>query len=167
MKYFRKCLDSHLTIEELKEIAVNAINDLIKDKDSIIENCNLILNQVLQTEDLILKEETLTIEVDKLSKELNQLVASNATTIQKQVEYDEKHNESFSKYSSVLKELKSLQSTIQDKTLRKSKIKQFLNALKSQDEILAEFSPNLFLSLVDIIEVYSKDDIKVVFKNEK
>ncbi len=162
-----RCTTPHFYEEELKEITLNAINDLIKDKDSIIENCNLIINQVLQTEDLILKEETLTIEVDKLSKELNPLVASNATTIQNQVEFDEKYNNLYSTYSSALNELKSLQSTIQDKTLRKSKIKQFLKTFKLQDEILAELSPNLFLSLVDRIEVYSKDDIKVVFKNEK
>ncbi|MDC7237507.1 MAG: hypothetical protein PQJ45_07000 [Sphaerochaetaceae bacterium] len=40
-----------------------------------------------------------------------------------------------------------------------------MKTLKAQDEILAEFPPNLFLSLVDRIEVYSKDEIKVVFKS--
>ncbi len=160
-----KCTTPHFYEEELKEITLNAINDLIKDKASIIENCNLILNQVLQTDKLKAKEEVLSIEVDKLSKELNQLVISNATTIQNQVEYDEKYNSLYSTYSSALNELKSLQSTIQDKTLRKSKIKQFLKTIESQDGILTEFSPNLFLSLVDRIEVYSKDDIKVVLKN--
>jgi len=131
-----RCTTPHFYEEELKEIAINAINDLIKDKAAIIENCNLILNQVLQTDKLKEKEETLTKEVDKLSKELNQLVAFNATTIR-------------------------------DKTIRKRRIKQFLKALQSQDELLTEFSPNLFLSLVDRIEVYSKDDIKVVIRNEK
>ncbi|MGD1821597.1 MAG: zinc ribbon domain-containing protein, partial [Pleomorphochaeta sp.] len=76
-----RCTTPHFYEEELKEIALNAINDLIKDKDSIIESCNLILNQVLQIDDLKAKEATLTIEVEKLSKELNQLIASNATTI--------------------------------------------------------------------------------------
>lgn len=161
-----RCTTPHFYEEELKEIAVNAINELIKDKDSILENCNLVLNQVLQTDKLKSKEENLTIEVKKLSKELNQLVVSNATTIQNQVEYDEKYNSLYSTYSSALNKLKNLQSTIQDKKNRKSKIKQFLKTLKSQDVILTEFSPNLFLSLVDRIEVYSKDDIKVVFESE-
>ncbi|MBK5201576.1 MAG: hypothetical protein JJE21_08615 [Spirochaetaceae bacterium] len=47
----------------------------------------------------------------------------------------------------------------------KSNIKQFLKALKAQDKIITEFSPDVFLSLVDRIEVYSKDEIKVVFKS--
>jgi DNA invertase Pin-like site-specific DNA recombinase/FtsZ-binding cell division protein ZapB len=161
-----RCTTPHFYEEELKEISVNAINELIKDKDSIIESCNLVINQVLQTEELKAKEESLTIEVDKLSKELNQLVASNATTIQNQADYDEKYNNLYSTYSSALDGLKSLQSTIQDKTIRQSKIKQFLNGLKAQDEIITEFSSDVFLSLIDIIKVYSKDDIKVVFKNE-
>ena len=160
-----RCITPHFYEEALKQIALNAINDLIKDKESIIENCNLIINQVLQTEDLIVKEETLTIEVDKLSKELNQLVASNATTIQNLVEYEEKYNSLYSTYSLALNKLKSLQATIQDKNNRKSKIKHFLKALQSQYEILTEFLPNLFLSLVDRILVYSKVDIKVVFKD--
>ncbi len=162
-----RCSTPHFYEEELKEIALNAINDLIKDKASIIESCNLVINQVLQTEELKVKEETLIIEVDKLSKELNQLVASNATIIQNQADYDEKYNNLYSKYSSAINKLKNLQATIQDKSLRKSKIKQFLKALQSQDKLLTEFSPKLFLSLVDKIEVYSKDNIKVVFKSEK
>ena len=162
-----RCTTPHFYEEELKQIALNAINDLIKDKDTIIESCNLVINQVLQTDKLKAKEETLTIEVDKLSKELNQLVASNARTIQNQADHDEKYNNLYSKYSSALNKLKSLQSTIQDKTLRKSKIKQFLKTLKSQDVILTEFSPDVFLSLIDRIEVYSKDNIKVDFKSGK
>ncbi len=161
-----KCSTPHFREEELKEISVDAINGLIKDKDSIIESCNFVINQVLKTEELKAKEEPLTIEVDKLSKELNQLVASNATTIQNQADYDEKYNNLYSTYSSALDGLKSLQSTIQDKTIRQSKIKQFLNGLKAQDEIITEFSSDVFLSLIDIIKVYLKDDIKVVFKNE-
>lgn len=68
-------------------------------------------------------------------------------------------------YSSSFDELKKLQKIIEDKILRKSKINQFLNAIKSQEEILIELSSDLFTSLVDRIEVYSKDKIKVVFKN--
>ena len=119
----------------------------------------------LYEEELKEKEETLTIEVDKLSKELNQLVASNATTTQNQVEYDEKYNNLYSNYSSALNKLKRIQSIIQDKSLIKSKINQFLKALKSHKEILTEFSPDVFLFLVDRIKVYPKDNIKVVFKN--
>jgi len=107
-----RCTTPHFYEEELKEITLNAINDLIKDKAAIIESCNFVINQVLQTDELKAKEETLTIEVDKLSKELNQLVASNATTIQNQVEYDEKYNNLYYSYSLVLNELKRLQTTI-------------------------------------------------------
>ncbi len=121
----------------------------------------------MQTEELKAKEETRTIKVDKLATELNHLVASTATTIQNQVEYDEKYNELSTRYFSSFEQLKVIQKEMADKNIRKTKINQFLNALKSQDNLLTEFSYHIFLSLVDRIETYSKDEINVVFKSEK
>lgn len=97
---------------------------------------------------------------------MQSLVENKATNIHNQADYEERYNKLSTKYSSSFLELKNIQNEIKDKNIRKIKIKQFLNALKSQEELLTEFSPNLFLSLVDRIEVYSKDEIKVVFKNE-
>jgi hypothetical protein len=162
-----RCTTPHFSEEELKQISIDEINELIKDKTSIIESCNIVINQVLQTEELKAKEEVLSNEVDNLSKLMKKLVVNNATTIQEQVEYNEKYNELSTSYSSAIDELKNLKATIQDKNIRKSKIKQFLKALKSQDKISTEFSSDIFLSFVDRIEVYSKYEIKVVFKSEK
>lgn len=41
----------------------------------------------------------------------------------------------------------------------------FLKTLKVQVDLITEFFPKLFISIVDIIEVFSKKEIKVHFKN--
>ncbi|MGD1819097.1 MAG: hypothetical protein ACPKOI_04355 [Pleomorphochaeta sp.] len=51
------------------------------------------------------------------------------------------------------------------KYFRKIHIDRFLETLKVQDDLITEFPPKLFTSIVDIVEVFSKREIKIHFKN--
>ncbi|MFA7109875.1 MAG: hypothetical protein WC162_12100 [Sphaerochaetaceae bacterium] len=125
----------------------------------------MIVKQLLKTKDLKLKEEELTNELDVVSALIEKLIGDNSTSIQNQVVYKEKYNELSSRYYSVKEKLDLIQEEIDDKHVRKIKIKKFLKTLEAQNGFLTSFSPEIFKSLVERIEVYSKDEIKVIFKN--
>ncbi|MFA6619495.1 MAG: recombinase family protein [Candidatus Neomarinimicrobiota bacterium] len=160
-----KCTTPHFREEELKQISLDAINKLVNDKEAILEECNMIVKQLLKTKDLKLKEEELTNELDVVSALIEKLIGDNSTSIQNQVVYKEKYNELSSRYYSVKEKLDLIQEEIDDKHVRKIKIKKFLKTLEAQNGFLTSFSPEIFKSLVERIEVYSKDEIKVIFKN--
>lgn len=65
----------------------------------------------------------------------------------------------------IQKKHKKTQAILADKYSRKLQIDRFLETLKKQDDLITEFSPNMFISIVDIVEVFSKKEIKVHFKN--
>ena len=65
----------------------------------------------------------------------------------------------------IQKKSKKTQAILADKYSRKIQIDSFLETIKSQDELITEFSPKLFISIVDIVEVFSKREIKIHFKN--
>ena len=49
--------------------------------------------------------------------------------------------------------------------LHSSSIRQFLDTLEKQKSLVTEFDATQFQSLVDFITVYSKEDIRVTFRN--
>lgn len=161
----KKCTTPHFNEEKLKQISVDAINKLVNEKDSILKECNTIINELLKTKDLKTKKEKLVNELDVISALIEKLVVNNSTSIQDQVVYEEKYNELTGRYYSVKEELEKVQEDINDKHVRRIKVKKFLKSLQAQEEFISEFSPNIFTSLVDRIEVYTKESYKVVFKN--
>ena len=64
-----------------------------------------------------------------------------------------------------IKKREKIQVFLADKYSRKIQIDRFIETIKAQDELITKLSPKLFTSIVDIIEVFSKREIKVHFKN--
>ena len=54
---------------------------------------------------------------------------------------------------------------ISDKATRQATIEDFLKELQALDGLITEFDPMLWVSLVDFVTVYSKDDVRVTFKD--
>jgi hypothetical protein len=81
-----------------------------------------------------------------------------------QAEYQKRYGcltERFDKAKARLEEVKEV---ISDKLMRQATIEAFLDELKRLDGV-AEFQPALWYGLVDHMTVYSKDDVRVTFKD--
>jgi len=65
-----KCNNVHLSEDEIYKAVLEAINKIIVEKDEIIENCELILNKVLDTKKLKMKEDEQSQELNKISKQI-------------------------------------------------------------------------------------------------
>ena len=160
-----KCDNVHLSEDEIYKAVLEAINKIIVEKDEIIENCQLILNKVLDTKKIKIKEAEQSKELNKISKQIEQLVEGNSTIINNPDEFNEEYNNLSAKYFAIQEILEKTQAILADKYSRKIQIDRFLETIKTQDDLITEFSPKLFISIVDIVEVFSKKEIKVHFKN--
>lgn len=95
------CKSTHLTEDEINKAIIAAINKIIVEKDEIIDNCQLILNEVLDTEELKEKEAGQLKELNLVSKQIENLVESNSTIIQNPDEFNGEYNYLSSKYFAI------------------------------------------------------------------
>ena len=97
---------------------------------------------------------------------MHQSMYENAHEVLDQVEYKKHYGgltERFDKAKARLEEVKGI---ISDKEMRQATIEAFLDELKRLDGV-SEFQPALWYGLADYMTVYSKDDVRVTFKDMK
>lgn len=68
------------------------------------------------------------------------------------------------RYDKAKARLKEVKEVISDKEMRQATIEAFLDEIKRLDSA-AEFQPALWYGLADFMTVYSKDDVRVRFKD--
>ncbi len=95
---------------------------------------------------------------------VQQLIAENARVAQNQDDYDRNYNELVSRYEAVKTQYDKTCEAIQYRKARSRQMDNFIQEVREQ-ELIKEFDARLWGSLVDFITVYSKDDIRVTFKD--
>ena len=99
-----------------------------------------------------------------LADRVQQLIAENARVAQNQDDYDQKYSDLVSRYEAAKKQYDKTCDAIQYRKARSRQMGSFIKELQEQ-EFIKEFDARLWGSLVDFITVYSKDDIRVTFKD--
>ena len=92
-------------------------------------------------------------------------IKKNALEPQDQAEYQKRYDTLTERFNAAKKSLADTETEISRKELARSSIRQFLDTLGKQKKLVTEFDAAQFQSLVDFITVYSKNDIRVTFRN--
>jgi site-specific DNA recombinase len=87
------------------------------------------------------------------------------TIIDNSDEFNKDYNNLSAKYFALQEKLEKTQTILADKNSRKLQIDRFIETIKSQENLVTDFSPEMFSSLIDIVEVFSKKEIKIHFKS--
>lgn len=163
-KFKNHCTTPHITEEEIKDIFVKAVNQIIRRKGEILENIGFLKERLTNTEALEKERDKLSTDLNLLADKVQQLIAENARVAQNQDEYARKYDELVGRYEATKKQYDKACEDIQYRKARSKQLESFIKDLQSQEPI-QEFDVRLWSSLVDFIMVYSKDDIRVTFKN--
>lgn len=161
-----KCTTPVLTDDEIKGKYISAVNTLFKDKDSILSDFEEILAGPLYSTDALKEkereyEDEMNVAADLVQKEIRQ----NAVAPQNQEAYQKRYDSLTERFNTAKKNLAEVENEISRKELTRSSIRQFLDILRKQTDLVTEFDAAQFQSLVDFITVYSKSDIRVTFRN--
>ncbi len=111
------------------------------------------------------KETGLIEEVQMLADAVEICIYENTHVAQDQNEYQKRYDSLSAKYDEIKAKLDAISEQISDKQARRASIEQFLKTLKKQNGLIDSFQQNLWCGMVDFMTVYSKDDIRVTFKN--
>ena len=70
------------------------------------------------------------------------------------------------RFESIKSRLEAVTAQISVRTGRRETIEQFLADLMKQDGVVTEFDPILWQTMVDMVTVYSREDVRFRFRDE-
>lgn len=161
-----KCKTPHLSEEQIKEEFIKAFNNLIKNKESIIKDCEEVILSLIDTkaiDDEILKLEE---DCEVIVELMKSLIYENSRRPVDQDEYNKKYNFYTDRYETIKDNLTKAKEKKHDLMVRKDKIDVFINQLKLNDNFLSEFNEKLWYAVVDKAIVDTDGTIHFKFKNE-
>ena len=91
-------------------------------------------------------------------------IRENAHFAIDQDDYQTRYNQLAQRYDSIKSRYAHVTSQIQEKTSRRHCIEMHLRQLRERD-LLTEFREEDWMTMADHMVVYSKDDIRVIFKD--
>ena len=138
--------------------AVRAANRLIENKAEILNSITLLKERLTDTEAMEEERDRLSTDLNLLADKVQQLIAENARVAQGQDDYDRNYNELVSRYEAAKTQYDKTCEAIQYRKARSRQMDSFIKELREQ-ELIKEFDARLWGSLVDVVTIYSKDDI--------
>lgn len=159
-----KCSTPHLTDDEIKTMFVSAANKLIGKKAAIISPLRASLDIAFDTSALETEVAELQDEIMVVSDLIEKCIYENAHVALDQTEYKKRYDSLTTRFDTAKARLEEIEAAIADKKSRRAAIDAFLDTL-AQADLMEKFDPALWCGLVDFVTVYSKDDVRITFRN--
>lgn len=160
----QKCTTPYFSEEEIKEMFVRAANILIRNKEEIIASYETIKNELFSTEALENEQAKLENELNITATLVQDCINENARIAQDQTEYEKRYNDLAARYNRAKSRLDKVREEINAKRAKQDQVTMFLRKLKATN-LITEFDDDLWLSMVDFIEVKTKRDVTFHFKD--
>jgi site-specific DNA recombinase len=161
----KHCSTPHLTDDEIKAAFLSAVNKLLADKDAVIQNGKEMSGMLFDTAALEKERDDLLQEVQVVADMVQKYIYENAHVALDQESYQKKYDSLTARYEAKKQKLQEVTEKISQLKSQKGNVEDFLKAFEKAPDTLTEFSLDAFTSLVDYITVYSRDDIRVTFRN--
>ena len=161
----QKCTTPHVTEEQLKVLYTVALNRLIECRDDIITGMMEMAEELYATDALEAEEHRLLNEMNVHAEMMQKAIDENARVALDQTEYQKKFDELSSRYAAVKAEHDAVVNRISNMLSARKAAQQCISTLRKLDTPVAEFSPELWGTLLDHATVYSTDDIRFTFRN--
>lgn len=144
---------------------LKAYNQLMGDRERVIEDCGEMRALVFDCTELDNKIGALNEEIEVIAGLVDQCVRENATTTQSQEEYADKYNRLVKRYERVVGKLKTAQAEREGKLERERELRIFISVLKEQPLVLEQWSDDIWISLIETAKVTRGGSIIFTFKN--
>ena len=165
-KYSRKdtkCPNRHLNEEKIKEAFVIAVNQLVIQRDEILDTYDEIIARLTNTAAMDAYLQRQELEKDDILQRITDLIHENATTKMDQGEYNRRYDGLEAQRIAISEKQKRIKEKLADKLFRKRKLEAFMSELKSAEQLIY-FDEQLFIRTADQITVFP-DKLVFVFKD--
>lgn len=159
-----KCSTPNLTAEAIHAVFIRAFNELITNKNEIIRNLRESIDLASDMTELESQRDSANNEVLFLADIVQKLIAENARIPQDQNEYNKKYSTAMERYEATKAAYDNIIAQIAEKNKRVQRMQTFIKNVQELG-VITEFDEELWGVLVESVTVYSKDDIRVEFRN--
>ena len=160
----KKCTTPHVTESEIKEWFVSAINKVISNKDEIIQNLEMLLDAG-KSSGLERKLGELETEVEVVTQMVSTLVKENAAMPQNQDAYQKKYSNLVERHDALVSGIESIEKQLLEATRHQKDLKEFLEKLNQQSELISEFDELLWETMVSEIKIFCDQTVAIKLKN--
>jgi len=144
-----RCQTPVLVDDKIKDKFVEAYNQVMRDKQRIIEDVNEVIKLLADTSELDAKVIELQNKMEVISGLVDKMIKENTKTAQDQVEFARMYEELSAQYES---EKNDLDKTLEKRAYKQSqeiKMKAYLEEIKKADNYLPEWSNDLWMLMVE------------------
>ena len=157
-----KCKTPNFTEDEIKKRFLNAYNELMGSRDTVLADCELIRQTLCNTTEIDAEMKREHDEMTVLSELMKAHIKKNASVAQSQEAYVLENECIENRYNAAFEHYTALE-TEKEKRMRKSKeLKAFIAILKRQPLLISEWNERLWITLLDTATVHR--DGRIVFR---
>ena len=160
-----KCTTPHLTEEEIKSIFIKAVNALISNRQSVLEDAAVMRDKLCDTRHLEKERSRIESELEVIVDLIERHVKANASSALDQDEYRVRYEEYTNRYKETKAEYDEVEEKITARQSRAVVIDNFISEMGRYTEFIDEFDGAMWSSLVDYITVFPKKKIQVTFRD--
>ena len=96
---------------------------------------------------------------------IQKCIDENARVAQDQTEYEKRYDALVRRFDTARAKLEETQDAITKKQAQRQMMENFMETLRSQQELVKNFDEGTWYALCKHITIYSRDDIRVTFQN--
>ena len=161
----KKCNTPHLTEEAIQQRFLAAFNELLEDRNFIMEDAKELMKRLTNTSTLKEESERLRNEMAGISQSVRGLIERNARSGIEQSEYERGYKSLTERFEEVEERLKSVEAESARRKARRSAMTGFLKGLESAERPVTGFTPQLWNAMVEKATVKSDGSIVFTFRN--
>lgn len=161
----KKCETPHLTEDEIKSMFIKAYNQVMSNKEQLLQDTKEVVKLLTDTTELDKKIIILKNDIDLISETVRKLVADNSKTIQSQKDYQTRYDELSKRYDSTKIELDKVLNEKAYRLGQSTKLQSFIKELERADEVLDSWNDELWMLMIEKAIVHKDKSITFKFYN--
>ncbi len=160
-----RCATPHLTENDIKSRFLKAYNELIPDRNRLIEDCRLMQKTLTDCSEIENELRALSQELEVVTALTRQYVEENSSKALDQKEYAAHYDSLVSRYDMVKHKIDVLETRRSERMAKASAMDSFIQSLAAAEQPLDYFSPALWLEVIDCVYVQRNGDLRFRFQN--
>ena len=161
-----RCSTPTLSEDVIKELFVKAYNQLLGSRESVIEDCETLADMLTDTTALETKISSTQKEIDTVMEQNRALIQEHAVVGMDQEAFDQKTAALDERFRKADARLNRLEAEKQDRVMRASRVRGFIEALRSQAGPIDVWSEQAWSLLVTQVTVHADGSAEFLFRGE-
>jgi hypothetical protein len=160
-----KCDTPHIYEDKLKQAFVEVFNNILRNKDEILQGYEAIIQALTDTTKLDKESDKLQSEMEIVTDMLRKCVDENAHSALNQDDYEERYKALVERYESIKRELEEIDEKRLERSAKHESIMVFIKELEQRTGLITEFDESLWKGTIEKVVVNTDDKITFVVKD--